>query len=135
VAQFKWQDRYDLGIDKINDEHHRLLKLMDQLEDAVKSNASSADQLQIMNSLAAFTQQHFSDEESYMESIAFPGLTVHRAIHKQLLDKVAVHLETLRRTGKVADDLFSFLSMWLSAHICGIDIQYAKHHQSMKKAS
>ena len=30
-------------------------------------------------------------------------------------------------SGKLGDDLFVFLKMWLSAHICGIDMKYGVH--------
>ena len=47
-------------------------------------------------------------------------------IHKDLLDKFTDHYQIMVSTGKLNDKFFSFLKLWLSAHIQGIDVKYGK---------
>jgi len=50
-------------------------------------------------------------------------------MHVHLLERLAQFETEMRMSGEATEDLFSFLKMWLKAHICGIDTQYARHRK------
>jgi hemerythrin-like metal-binding protein len=62
-----------------------------------------------------------------MVKVGYPDLAAHKAIHERLLDRLAELHESCRTTRTLSDDLFVFLKMWLSGHICGVDTKYAAH--------
>ena len=124
---FSWEDRYDLGVPSMNDEHKVLIKKMNDLHTAVANNASSIQEK--LESLVEYTIKHFKDEEMYMESINYPGVDAHKLTHKKLLSDLAVFGESYKESNKIPDKLFPFLRLWLSSHICGIDMKYAKHNK------
>lgn len=135
MAQFKWQDRFDIGVKAMNDDHKELLALMDKLEDLARAGADSAAIRTAMSNLATCTTRHFADEEKYMDDIQFPQLAVHKQIHARLLAKLSDLQKSYVQTGALPSDLFDFLNMWLASHICGIDIKYGEHSRGIRKAS
>jgi hemerythrin-like metal-binding protein len=125
---FTWDAaKYSVKVPDMDREHQQIILLMNKLYTLYKSGASSAEQGAALTALAEYTVKHFHDEEAYMAKINFPGLTVHKGVHKNLLDRVGQFAATFKATGKVGDDLFVFLKMWLAAHICGIDMKYGVH--------
>ena len=131
---FEWDAaKLSLQIQEMDDEHKVLISLMNRLHALDERKASGTELVHALDELVAYTAKHFADEEKYMERVAYPGLRIHRGVHKQLLEKLAGFQTELRSTHKVSVDLFVFLKMWLSAHICGIDMKYA-HHVRERKA-
>ena len=129
MAFFEWQDKYDLGVGEMNDEHKTLIHKMNGLHDLNESGASKNKIIEAYDDFTAYTIKHFTDEEQYMESIDFPGLATHKLIHKGLLEKVVAFGNDFKgsSTGKFDDNFFSFLNVWLASHICGIDMKYGEH--------
>ncbi|HPG24436.1 MAG: hemerythrin family protein [Spirochaetaceae bacterium] len=119
-----WSDAFDVGVDKMNEEHQRLIDLMNRLHDLYEGDASRSEQKKTFDELAKYTVKHFADEEAYMESIEWPGLVTHRHIHAKLLDDLGTHKAAFDKGGELSSKLFSFLKIWLKAHIQGIDRKY-----------
>lgn len=132
---FEWDAaKLSLNIPEMDDEHKVLVGLMNELHRLNEANAPFGAQLMALDKLVSYTTKHFADEEVYMERIGFPGLRIHRGVHKQLLEKLAGHVAAARANRKLPDDLFVFFKMWLSAHICGVDTKYAMHAKTAKSA-
>jgi hemerythrin-like metal-binding protein len=134
MAQFKWEERFDIGVPQMNTEHRQLLHLMDALEDAMLAKKSKPEIEQAFTKLAAATVAHFREEESLMERIDFPDIAKHKIIHKNLILKLTGLKDEFSQTGSIPSTLFDFLKMWLFSHIVGIDMKYAEHSR-IKKAS
>jgi hemerythrin-like metal-binding protein len=132
---FQWDAaRLGLQIREMDDGHKVLVDLMNRLHTAHEAGARVAEQIHILEDLAAATRKHFAEEEIYMERIGFPGLRIHRGVHVQLLDKLAHYHASAKAQQAISDDLFMFFKMWLSAHICGIDSKYAQHAKTARSA-
>jgi hemerythrin len=134
MALMDWSSALDIGVEAMNAEHRKLLDIMNRLFDQAKAGAGKATLGATIRELGAYTVEHFSDEERYMQKIAFPDFERHRLIHQDLLRKFsAFQQEFDAGPGVVSDGFFSFLRLWLSAHIQGIDKKYGDH--SKKKAA
>ncbi|HVW69837.1 MAG TPA: bacteriohemerythrin [Steroidobacteraceae bacterium] len=124
---FPWDAKYALNVRQMDDEHQVLIAKMNELHNMhVAAQPFHAIEAALKD-LAAYTRKHFSDEEEYMERIGYPRLRIHKGIHAQLLTRLDELLHEARAAHKLTDDVFAFFKMWLSAHICGIDMQYAEH--------
>lgn len=122
---FEWDPAvYGLGVREMDAEHQVLIGYMNRLHELYVAGASKPDLLAAVDTLVKYTVKHFADEEAYMAKVGYPGLPSHAAIHKRLLEQVSSYVESTRATGKLTDDFFAFLKMWLKAHICGIDSKY-----------
>lgn len=126
MTYFVWKPAFDLGHKKINSEHQNLIQLMNQLFEKNAAKAPHDSIASTLKELADYTIFHFAEEEAYMTSVKFPGLEVHKVIHKNLLDKLAAHRKEFEQQRQgLAPEFFQFLSLWLSSHIQGIDKQYS----------
>jgi hemerythrin-like metal-binding protein len=133
---FEWNAaKFGLGVHDMDDEHQQLIDLMNKLHALYAAHAPASEQGQALTALLNFTGKHFKDEEAYMEKIKFPGLRVHQGVHRQLLERMNGFAQNFKTQGKLGDDLFVFLRMWLSAHICGIDMKYSMHATEHKQVA
>lgn len=125
---FLWDPtKLSLDVPDMDREHQVLIGHMNRLRQLYEQHAPAAEQGKALQTLAAYTVKHFADEEAYMARVGYPGLKVHQGVHKNLLDRVGQFGEAFKANGKLGEDLFVFLKMWLSAHICGIDMKYSAH--------
>ena len=61
-----------------------------------------------------------------MKAAAYEGLDNHLWVHKDLLGKLDQHVAEFQAgPGTLSPAFFSFLRLWLTAHIMGIDRKYA----------
>jgi hemerythrin len=122
----EWEDRFDLGVGAMDDQHRGLIAAMNELHDRATAGASPQEVLHLVDDLLERTVAHFAAEEAHMKSVGFEGLAIHRTIHHSLLERLGGHRQTLVDTGAVDDGFFRFLKYWLASHICGIDTKYAE---------
>ncbi len=131
---FNWENRYDIGVNAMNDEHKTLIAHMNALHEGSAKGLPLDAQLKLAGELYQYVLKHFSDEEKYMESIKFPEFDVHKIIHKDLLSKLDEHVTKIKNDGVIGEEFFKFLRFWLSAHICGIDAKYGEHAKKTHQA-
>lgn len=124
---FEWNQSLDLGIGEMNDEHQQLISLMNRLHEQHREGAPYETLAKTLTDLKNFTIQHFQDEEAYMMRINYPKLETHQIIHKKLISRLGDFANTFASSRALDQDFFEFLQFWLSAHIRGIDMQYAHH--------
>jgi hemerythrin-like metal-binding protein len=125
---FHWDPtKFNLDVPEMDQEHQILIQYMNRLHELYEQKAPAAEQGKALTVLAAYTVKHFADEEAYMARIGYPGLQVHQGTHKNLLYRVGTFAEAFKANGRLGDDLFVFLRMWLAAHICGTDMKYSAH--------
>ena len=123
---FEWNASYNLGVQAMDDEHRVIIEAMNQLHELHEAKALGPRLLKVMQQLVQVTRSHFADEEAYMDKMGYPDLHKHRHMHAHLLERLGQFEAEMRSSGVATDDLFTFLKMWLKAHICGIDTQYVK---------
>ncbi len=131
MSIMEWNEELDIGVSSMNNQHKKILDLMNKLHDLSASGAGKQELGVAINELADYTVQHFKEEEAYMESIDFPKLTLHKGIHTDLLNKLGKHKEAFEAgDGEIGEEFFDFLKLWLTAHIKGIDKKYGEHANS-----
>ena len=136
ASEFVWDPAtLALNVDSMDSEHRRLIELMNRLQQLFLDGAPAVEQGKAFAALADYTQRHFEHEEAYMQSVGYPGLAVHKGVHRNLLEKVNEHAKGFKQNGKFSEALFQFLHMWLRAHICGVDKKYATHVHAQKVAN
>lgn len=128
-----WDQKYSIGISKMDDEHKVLL---DRINDLILA-MNTDDQVKIKDAfveLKRYTVFHFDEEEQFQQRIEYPAYESHKKVHTNLLaamDRFGNDLEK-RQLDKVK--LSSFLKNWLFTHIMGVDMQYANYHHERPQA-
>lgn len=122
----EFTEDYLIGIDLIDREHKELFRIVGRANQLVKSydNAVDYDELmKILNELKAYTEEHFHDEEEYMEWIHYDGLAAQKRAHEAFIDKLEnIDLKEIENNPKeYLQKLLEFLLGWLINHILYTD--------------
>jgi len=125
---FVWENCYATGIDQIDEDHKQLIKLINDLYEAMQDGSGGALLLPIFSALKHYTETHFANEERYMIACDAPEQENHLLEHKLMVKKLA-DLERRHRQGEAAISLqtLSYLRDWLKNHICVVDLAMASH--------
>lgn len=122
---FEWDSaKYSVGIPAMDQEHQTLIGLMNKLHALNTAGAPKGELGHALQDLAKYTVKHFADEEEFMARTHFADLDRHKSIHAELLRRVGEYAKGFETTGSLGADFFSFLRLWLRAHICNLDVQY-----------
>lgn len=119
---FVWEEQFNTGIPEIDQDHQALVKLINDLYEAMQDGSGGALLLPIFSALKHYTETHFSREEHFMVECKAPGQEAHLREHRRMVEKLA-DLENRHRRGEAAISLetLTFLRDWLKNHICVID--------------
>lgn len=137
LKKFVWNDRLALGAPEMDDEHKILIEKINTLVETLQREEGRQNPEKLLppfQDLAAYTLEHFSHEEKFMESIGYPQLDSHKKIHRKLLEQVGSFGEDIKNRRLDDVKLVSFLNNWLLSHIMGVDMQYAKHYKEHRPA-
>jgi hemerythrin len=128
MALMAWNSTLSVKIKQFDDQHKKLVDMVNELHDAMKEGKGSAVLGKILNGLISYTASHFSEEERIMSQHSFPGLALHKAEHDKLVKHV-LELQEKFKAGKaiLTSDVMNFLKDWLVKHIQGDDKKYGEY--------
>ncbi len=122
----EWKDDYNIGIESIDQQHRKLVSLINQLQTAVDYSTGEEFEREALDELVDYTKTHFSYEEGLMEKYGYAELEPHKAQHRKMIAKVeAVLSEYEQNQDRAMQDALDFLKDWLIRHINGTDKQYS----------
>lgn len=121
-----WQDSYSVGIATLDEDHKRLLHLINQLQTAAHYQTDASYEREAFDALVDYTKTHFQREEALMEQYGYPGLEEHRQQHQQMVAKIAELQAAYQqdREGTI-EGTIRYLRTWLVKHINGSDKEYS----------
>lgn len=124
IPAFAWNRRYETGLDIVDEQHKRLVELLNELGKLYAAKASTEEVLRVFDALAAYTVYHFQTEEGLMAEMAVSEghRQSHLAAHANFINQVgkARSLLSQDETQSLAQ-LLTFLTRWLVDHILGVD--------------
>ena len=119
--QLVWQDRFNIGVDFIDQEHKKLFSILNKL--LANRNKDGKSQWVCQEGIKYFKEhamRHFSEEEAYMASISYAGYETHRRLHDNFRKKTIPALEKELKQTKYSEDAINhFLGVcsgWLIGH-------------------
>ena len=120
-----WKDSYSVGNANIDGQHRRLMDLVNELHEAMRTGQANSVLGAILDQLVTYTHTHFAFEERVMAVSGYPGLAEHKKQHAELAERVA-GLVAEWKTGRIALSMHvsNFLRQWLDSHILGSDKKY-----------
>ncbi len=122
----QWSSNLSVQVAEIDTQHQRLIRLINQLYDAMTIGQGKQVVGQILDELADYTATHFRTEEKLFAEYDYPEAEHHRQEHLAFVKKVTefkVQFEAGQAGISVA--LMGFLGDWLQAHIRASDRRYA----------
>ena len=128
MSLMEWTERMSVGVSQFDNEHKKLVQLINDLFDAVQAGRGREALGKVLDELIDYTKTHFANEEHYLKKFEFPGLDAHKQEHDALTKQV-VDIQRKYHAGATAMlsmEVMSFLKNWLVKHIQGTDAQYTR---------
>ena len=127
MALIEWNAGLSVDVAEFDSQHQKLIKLINDLNDAMKTGKGKDVLGKIILDLANYTVNHFSAEEHYFDKFGYPATVDHKLEHKKFIAQVGAFKNDfesghISMTIKVMD----FLSDWLRTHIMGTDKKYSQ---------
>jgi len=118
-----WNDSLSVGINSIDDQHKKLVQMLNTLYDALEQNHGKDVIQEIFEGLTIYTNKHFAYEEELFTEYNYPESASHIADHDTLIEEVMALKEKLENGDKKINiKVMSFLKEWLTNHILKTDM-------------
>ena len=128
MAWMEWTEEYSVDIVKIDDQHKKLIGIINELYEALSIEGSKKEAInKVIGELYDYTKYHFSAEEELMRKFSYPQYINHKSAHDNFIMKV-VEFQDEYRQGRVlilSVELIQFVRDWLFKHILTVDKQYS----------
>ncbi len=127
MAYFSWTTDLSVGVEASDDDHKRLIDLLNQLAEGISFGQGKEIIGKILDDLESYTRYHFAREEEFFERTGYPAAD-HKREHRELVEQV-VTLQSRYKTGEtaLAMETLNILKKWLTDHIQGADAKYTSH--------
>lgn len=124
----EWKDEYSVGIDSIDQQHKKLLSLINQLQTAVDYSTGEQFEQEALDELVEYTKTHFTYEEGLMRDNDYPEFEPHKLQHDKMIEEVEKVLSEYEQDhDKAMSDAAEYLKDWLVNHINGTDKEYSDY--------
>jgi hemerythrin-like metal-binding protein len=120
-----WNESYAFAIDEIDEQHKRLVDLINRLHSAMRNRSSQTVLASILDELIQYTEYHFQNEEEIMASAEYADLDAHKEVHRKLVGEVLAFKNRFTAgEATVSMEMMRFLKDWLLNHIHKVDRKY-----------
>jgi len=125
-----WCDKYATGIEQIDEQHHHLVNLTNQLyaacfakEDVLKTVFKDA-----MSRMVEYVRFHFDAELKLLQAIEYPDYQNHKKMHDALIVKILEAAKGYDEGKKfVPNNFVRTLVDWVFSHIAVYDKRYSAY--------
>lgn len=123
----EWDASLVTGVREIDDDHVELINIYNNLFAACYSSVGATVVDTALRRMADYTQHHFEREEKLMRLHIYPGYTVHKDQHDQLMKTTLNIRERSSSTTalEISNETLLFLREWIIKHIMQHDKAFA----------
>lgn len=123
---FDFDSEFKFGIDSVDNEHVKLVDMLNEVHALLSDGKRDEARRHFNEALSSYIDEHFANEEKFMEGIGFPHLDEHKKVHENFRQS----FYELRPRVESSDDVafrsaLSDAFTWLIAHIGRTDKKYA----------
>ncbi|MFO7658612.1 MAG: bacteriohemerythrin [Bacteroidales bacterium] len=123
-AFFPWKDEYATGIEVIDNQHKKLIELIDRLYSSFMQRSEKEHMQHILKEVLDYANYHFDTEAELMRKHNYPKTSEHISIHDAFVATAIEFRHKHRYGGVVTSSLMNFLRTWLNDHILRADRDY-----------
>ncbi len=122
MAFVAWSDAMSTGDDGVDEQHKSLIRVLNDLHDAMIGGQGGEKASQIVGRLAEYAFSHFTHEEELMAAAEVAGFPAHKMEHDDFRRRLELFSADAGRWGVfVSMDMIEFLRGWLIHHIERLD--------------
>jgi len=122
LGRVEWDRAFEIGIPLVDEQHHRLIDLINRLSDVLNGDAPDEAEIEhIVAGLIDYVGYHFSAEEELMDRFAVADAAIHKRQHQNFTKRVTAMRQETATDPKAMTDLAIFLQNWLISHVLTTD--------------
>lgn len=123
-----WEDSYSVGVTKLDNQHRKIIGLINEIYDYLQGRTALLDQDRILDDLLTYTRNHFADEEDLLRIAKYPEYLEHKKHHDWMMQRTrAIRSEYLDKREDLSWELMDFLKKWWLSHIQSTDARYVQY--------
>ena len=125
-----WCDKYATGIAQIDEQHHHLVNLTNQLYAAcfAKDDVLQTAFKDAMSRMVEYVRFHFDAESKLLHAINYPDYNEHKKMHDTLINKILEAANNYKEGKKfVPNNFVRTLADWVFSHIAVYDKRYSAY--------
>ncbi len=127
MSSFIWDEKYDVGIERFNEEHKKLLEILKDIYTAMENKKDKVALAQILNKLLAYSKQHLAEEEACLKENKYPDFLDHKKQHDVFIEKMTQFCEDFKSDKfSLHFEIAIFLKNWITNHIMVVDKEYTE---------
>ena len=117
MSVMEWNDALVLDKGIMDETHREFIDLLNRLADAADD-----EMLAVLDQFIAHTQDHFAQEQQWMEQLAFPPLACHAREHEGVLETAhEVRRRALAGETRFGRVLAAAVAEWFANHAASMD--------------
>jgi hemerythrin len=130
---FDFDKEFRLGIEAVDREHVILVDMLNEVYALVGAGKRDEARRYFNEALSSYVDEHFANEEKFMESFQYPGLEEHRKVHenyRKSFNELKPRIDSFDDASfrQALSDAFT----WIIGHIGRTDRKYASHYLTQK---
>jgi len=122
-----WKSEYSLGIQKVDDEHAKFIRLISNIESAIELKVGPQTVLIAITQLKRFAKEHFESEEVIMRVQGYKQTTEHADAHRNFIKQLEEIEQCTLNNLEGRMPMFLFLRDWFTEHLFGADKEFAEY--------
>jgi hemerythrin len=126
MAVFEWSERYSVKVKEIDDQHKKLIALIERLDGAMRQGQGKQVLGSILSELVKYVGTHFTAEERLMKTNGYPEYEQHKVKHDRMTHRVLEIQDEFETNGtNLTFEVMKYLESWVDKHILGTDMKYS----------
>jgi len=131
MSYLKWSDKYSLNVAEIDEQHRKLVSLVNDMYDAMHAGKGRDMIGTVIAEFVDYTDYHFKAEERLLRQNGYPEYDEHKVMHDNLSRKAHSIKEAFDRGNTpTAIEVMLLLTNWLNTHILEEDRKYKPYAES-----
>ena len=104
MALLVWQDDLNTGIEVIDQQHRRIVEMLNHLYNAQRSMERT-----VVGEVVDYTLSHFAFEEELMEEAGYAFCAAHKRVHEVFVKRVSEYRMRFQAGEDITDELRTML--------------------------
>ena len=127
AVDFGWHEEYSIGIEEIDAQHRRFLKLMSETYELRDKSIENERVGKLLDELVRYSIFHFHSEELLMKTYAYPKYTEQKTQHDKIIKELKMKVDEIKANKGDIIKLLYFLTKWYVDHDDHYDKEFGEY--------
>lgn len=115
---YKWKEKYAVNITVIDDQHKKLLEIINELKQVINNNLCEKKVSGVFFQLAYLIDHYFIKEEIYLNDLKYPNIEQHKIEHNKFIDRIIQFQKDVENNKPdLCLEIYKYLEDWFDDHI------------------